>query len=276
LAWFILLLTLASASAAQTPRQLVVGLDHIPVVVADLQKAEADFRAMGFAIKSGHVHPDVIRNVHVKFPDGTEIELITAPAAVDALTAEYRAKLRSGEGPVYFGLYAPDHPSLIARLNASGLPLREDGATLDFPPETALHPLFFGSRNRTPTDRPEHFAHPNSAVRLSAVWIRDTPALHTLFRDLGISVQPVSLCNPILARKGSMALLAEGRVYLVPSASENVIAARVEVRSLETLKSVLSKNHVQMQPADPCEPGAVWVSPPSAHGIWLEFAGPQR
>ncbi len=276
MAWFILLLTLASASAAQTPRQLVVGLDHIPVVVADLQKAEADFRAMGFAIKSGHVHPDGIRNVHVKFPDGTEIELITAPAAVDALTAEYRAKLRSGEGPVYFGLYAPDHPSLIARLNASGFPLRQDGGTLDFPPDTPLHPLFFGSRNKTPTDKPEHFAHQNSAVRLSALWVRDTPALHTLFRDLGISVQPVALCNPILARKGSMALLPEGRVYLVPSASENVIAARVEVRSLKTLKSVLSKNHVPMQPADPCEPGAVWVPPPSAHGIWLEFASPQR
>jgi len=271
-----LLLMLAPAAAAPTPGQLVVGLDHIPVVVADLEKAEADFRAMGFAIKPGRVHPDGIRNVHVKFPDGTEIELITAPAAVDALTAEYRAKLRTGEGPVYFGLYAPDPASLLARLHASGFPLTQDAAALDFPPHTPLHPLFFGSRNKTPTDKPEHFAHQNSAVRLSAVWIRDTPALHTLFRDLGVSVQPAPLCKPMLAGEGSVALLPEGRVYLVPSAPENVIAGRIEVSSLETLKSVLSRNHVPIQPADPCEPGAVWVSPATAHGIWLEFVGPPR
>jgi len=115
-------------------------VDHIPVVVADLERAEADFYAMGFSLKPGRTHTDGIRNAHVKFPDSTEIELITAPAAVDALTAEYRAKLRDGEGPVYFGLYAPDRVALAAKLGALGFPIHNDEALLDFPPENPLHP----------------------------------------------------------------------------------------------------------------------------------------
>src|SRR5689334_22739161 len=108
------------AESQSQPQPLLVGMDHIPVVVRDLEQAEADFQALGFAIKPGRVHADGIRNAHVKFPDGTEIELITAPAATDALTAEYRARLKTGEGPVYFGLYAPDPTVLSARLAASG------------------------------------------------------------------------------------------------------------------------------------------------------------
>jgi len=48
------LLSFISLARAQGP--LVSGLDHIPVVVTDLDKAQADYRAMGFAIKPGTVH----------------------------------------------------------------------------------------------------------------------------------------------------------------------------------------------------------------------------
>jgi hypothetical protein len=98
----------ASVLEAQASRAhpVVSGVDHIPVVVTDLDKAQADFRAMGFVIKAGRFHADGIRNAHVKFRDGTEIELITASKAVDALTSEYVAKMKTSEGPVYFGLFA--------------------------------------------------------------------------------------------------------------------------------------------------------------------------
>src|SRR5215467_13081676 len=85
------------AESQSQPQPLLAGMDHIPVVVRDLEQAEADFKRLGFAIKPGRFHPDGIRNAHVKFPDGTEIELITAPAATDALTSDYRASLQSGE-----------------------------------------------------------------------------------------------------------------------------------------------------------------------------------
>jgi len=256
---------------AQTARPLVLGLDHIPVVVADLEKSEADFRAMGFLLKQGRVHADGIRNAHVKFPDGTEIELITAPAAVDALTAEYRAKLKDGEGPVYFGLYAPDRTALAAKLDAAGIPFQSDGGLLGFSPESPLHPFFFGNRNKSPTDKPEHFAHPNSAERLSAAWVIGNREQRALLQSLGIALAPIRPCAPISKIESSVAMLPEGNVYLVPSASANVVVARIEVRSLRTLLAVLKRNNVPVAKGITCDRGAIWISPATAHGIWLEF-----
>jgi len=60
------------------------GLDHIVVAVKDLEAAAERYRGFGFTLKPGRPHANGIRNLHVKFPDGTEIELLT----VDALEVE--------------------------------------------------------------------------------------------------------------------------------------------------------------------------------------------
>jgi hypothetical protein len=258
-------------AGAQTPTPLVVGLDHIPVVVADLERAQADFRAMGFSIEPGRMHTDGIRNAHVKFRDGTEIELITAPVAVDALTTEYRAKLKDGDGPVYFGLYAPDRAALAAKLGTFGIPVQNDQGILDFSSESPLHPLFWGDRNKSPTDKPEHFAHANSADRVSAFWVSDNQELRALLQDLGIALRPMRPCAPISALESKIAVLPEGDLHLIPSASASVIAARVEVRDLRTLRDILKRNNVPIANGIKCDRGAIWISPTTAHGIWLEF-----
>jgi len=261
---------LISAAGAQTPP--IVGMDHIPVVVCDLEKATADFRAMGFAIKPGRSHADGIQNAHVKFPDGTEIELITAPHSVDALTSEYRAKLQSGEGPVYFGLYAPDHSALKAKLEALGIAVAEDGSTLNFPAGAPLHPLFFGLGEKSPTDRPEHFAHANTALRLSALWVRGNPEESALFRKLGADMDTTAPCGPL---KGIVEAVhfSAGDLYLVRgyAGTGAVIAARIEVKSLETVRQVLRESGREPKTYAPCERVSVWLPPEKAHGIWLQF-----
>ena len=267
---------LIGTDAPASSEALLLGMDHIPVVVADLEKARADFRAMGFAIKPGRPHADGIQNAHVKFPDGTEIELITAPRAVDELTTEYRDKLKSGEGPVYFGVYAPDTSALVARLDAIHAPAQQDGSLVGFPPDSPLHPLFFGQRNKASSDRPEHFAHANTALRLSALWVRETPALRSLLVELRIPLEATRTCGPIPGADGVVARLPEGSLYLVPSAAANVIAARVEVDSLASVKAVLKKNELPVTQENECDASAVWVSPTNAHGIWLEFVNARK
>jgi hypothetical protein len=71
---------------------VVGGLDHVPIAVNDLERAAAGYRRLGFALKPGRPHDNGIRNQHVKFRDGTELELITAPDARDALTRTYRRR----------------------------------------------------------------------------------------------------------------------------------------------------------------------------------------
>src|SRR5262245_52400491 len=85
-----------------------VGLSHVPIAVADLEQAAADYSRLGFALKDGRPHPNGIRNCHVKFRDGTEIELITAPAATDPLTRYYRSVIAAGDRAAFLSLDA--HP----------------------------------------------------------------------------------------------------------------------------------------------------------------------
>jgi len=95
---------LVMAVSSQTAAQPVVwGIDHIPLAVADLERATADFEALGFTLKPGRPHENRLRNAHVKLRDGTEIELITAPTATDALSSEYQNWLKGGDGPTFLG-----------------------------------------------------------------------------------------------------------------------------------------------------------------------------
>jgi hypothetical protein len=254
-----------------TPTPLVLGIDHLPVVVTDLEKAQADFQAMGFAIKPGRFHADGIRNAHVKFPDGTEIELITAPKAVDELTSEYRAKMAKGEGPVYFGLYSTDTAAVRARLNALRVGVQDDEGMLTFPQTSPLHPLFLGKRNKAPTDLPEHFAHQNSAVRLSALWVRDNPDLRGVLKGLGVPLTSAGSCGFIGVTSAIRATLPEGDLYLVPSGTTTV----VEVQRLSDVETVLKTNGISLKKDTACDGDALWVPPSRAHGIWIEFAGPR-
>jgi Glyoxalase-like domain len=248
----------------------VSGIDHIPVVVTNLEKAQADFRAMGFAIKPGRYHADGITNAHVKFPDGTEIELITASKAVDALTSEYLTKLKSSEGPVYFGLFAPDFSAVSARSDFLPIKTKAESGMFAFPPTSPLHPLFIGQRNKAANDKPEYFNHKNTAVRLSALWVRDSPELREELKGLGVSVTPIDLCGFEGAATGIRAELPEGNLFLMPS-RVTVVAARIEVRRLDETERILRSNGVPIKSGGYCDKKSLWVPPCAAHGIWVEF-----
>ena len=91
------LLALA-CSAAPAANPLIEGLDHVPVAVADLDRAAADFARLGFVIKPGRPHSDGIQNKHIKFPNGGEIELIIRKPAPLNSTRARRPKFETPSG----------------------------------------------------------------------------------------------------------------------------------------------------------------------------------
>jgi len=265
-----ILFVAAGLHSQSVTHPVVSGIDHIPVVVADLDKAQADYRSMGFVLKPGRFHPDGITNTHVKFTDGTEIELITASNAVDELTSEYIAKIKSSEGPVYFGLFAPDFAAVSSRLNSLPFKAQAEAGMFTFPATSPVHPLFIGQRNKAANDKPEYFQHENTAVRLSALWVRDTPELREELKALGVSLTPVGLCGFQGADQGIRAELPEGNLFLIPSQT-TVIAARIEVRRLDQTEKILKSNGISTKTGESCDKHSLWVPPTRAHGVWIEF-----
>lgn len=264
----------AVAALGQSDQPAIAGLDHVPIAVGDLDAAAARYRALGFSLKPGRPHANGIRNQHVKFPDGTELELITAPSAQDALTTAYRDHLAHGDGPAFLAFYAPDRSALMRTFDAAGIHYRNQGPYVDLPPGGPLSYIFFGGRNQSPTDRPEHFAHANGASSLIAVWIAgdDLSGERRVLEAGGaqLGARQVHVPEPVEAR---VARLGEGEVLLLPRsrqlvAMRRIVGATLLVRSLAVARRALRSfrdSGVVVQGT------SVFVPPAVAHGLWLEL-----
>ena len=273
---------LGGATCSQTDQgtdtALVLGLDHIPLVVADLDEAAKTFRELGFTLKPGRKHENGIQNQHVKFPDGTEIELISANEARDSLTAEYLRYLASGDGPAFVGCYAPDMDRLASQLDADGKPYRIGDGLLSFPESDELRYIFFGQRVRSTTDQPAHFGHLNGTEALIGVWIAgdDLAAELQLLTSLGaeFSEQEVYVPEGLMA---TVAKLQQAEVVFLPGSRQlvpgrRIVGATIRARDLDALRGVLTAAYLGVPPVVLRNNGPSMFIPPSiAHGIWLEF-----
>ena len=258
-----------------------VVLDHIPFVVKDLEQAAETYRRLGFHIKPGRFHADGIRNDHVKFPDGAGIELITAPAATDDLTRHYTQLISQGEGPAYVSFHASSQKALIAAVESIDEPYSLEGNLLTFRSES-LQWLFLGEgSNRSPTDLPGHFAHPNGANATLAVWIacsdRDKERALRLFRALGATVGQKIVRVPDPLRTTVATVENGGEVIFLPSKRQllpgrPIVGIVFRTRDLSAAHQVLRTAGVE-GPRSVETPAyrSLIVSPHDTRGVWLEL-----
>lgn len=231
------LFLLPISASAQGPVQ---GLDHIPIVVRDLDRAAADFAALGFVLKPGRPHANGLRNAHAKFADGTELELISPGAPVDELSRRYVDWLKQGDGPIALGLFVPQ-----------GTPAPIEG-------------IFFDHRQKSPTDRPAHFAHPNGASTLAAAWLAGSRAERALAEFAGGWPVDWPACSPF-GTVARVLRLTDGEIVLLPASVQRsgrpIVGATVAVASLDPVRRFLPRA------VEACR-GSLWVE---THGLWLEF-----
>ena len=241
--------------AAASGAEPIAGLDHMPLAVHDLDRAQDVFRDLGFAIKPGRRHDNGIRNAHVKFPDGSGIELLTAPGAVDALTTRYAEVLRQGEGPAYLALHVRDTARLFAALKSARLPYQEDDGTLQVT-LPGLEWLFFVGDNRASSDRAEHFAHANGATAMSRVWVApDDPAsLRRVLQALGAKLEERTVAAPDPVR-ATVARLTNGELLILPPEHQLMIG-----------RPIIGATFIASRA----------VAPTRVMGLWVEFRKPSR
>lgn len=258
----------------------IIGIDHIPVAVRDLDRASEHYRSLGFTLKPGRLHSNGIRNNHIKFPDGSGIELISPPAKpVDELTADYAARIVEGDGPAYLSFHARNPEKLVAALRSAsiGFKKQDDFITL---PDPRLQFLFFDQDNRSPTDRPEHFAHANTAVAMTGVWLAvdDTTqqSVAKLLLALGSVVSSKTVFVPC-ATKADVWTVQNGLIVLLPKSYElhpgrPVVGVDFQVRDFAA-----ATRYLPSRPISSCAnskesgPRRLFMPPTGANGLWLEF-----
>ena len=256
-------------------RATAAGLDHIPLAVKDLGEAAERFKQMGFTLKPGRPHKNGIRNQHIKFAGGTELELITAPEARDRLSTEYVQHLSAGDGPAFVGLFAPDMDAAAQSLDAAKTSYSRAGGLLTFAKGSGLRHIFLGRRIISSTDRPKYFRHANGADALIGVWLAgdDFTAERSLLETLGVTVSTEEVHVPS-AEKVPVARLQEAEIVFLPASRQlvpgrRIVGAVLRTRDREALRRALAgsklSESVQMNAR------SAFVPPAMAHGIWLEF-----
>jgi catechol 2,3-dioxygenase-like lactoylglutathione lyase family enzyme len=267
---------LASSAFADDAKP-IAGIDHIPTAVKDLDAASARYRALGFSLKPGRPHDNTLRNVHAKFPDGREIELITATEPRDPLAARYLRQIAAGDGPAYLALHCDDFALLRERLKKANIVFDDSGYFR--PADPSLNYLFFSGDNRSPTDKPEHFEHANTTQTLIGVWIADAEngALRGLLDALGAKYTSGTVMLPAKT-PATLAELDGATITVLPRSTRlipdrPIVGAVLKTRSLEAVERVLKKAGLAAAIRRLEGPGykSIVLPPEQAHGLWLEF-----
>jgi catechol 2,3-dioxygenase-like lactoylglutathione lyase family enzyme len=118
LLWVLGLHAHATPTASPTP----LALDHVVIAVKDLESAKAHFSALGFRLKPGRLHTNNLLNHHIKFRDGSGLELMTlAGPPRDRMAEELGVLIASHDGGAYVALRTPDVNAIGRAASALGL-----------------------------------------------------------------------------------------------------------------------------------------------------------
>lgn len=103
-----------------------LGIDHVVVLVSDLETATAKWREDGFTITPGGVHTGgLTRNALVCFRDGSYVELL-AFCSPNASASEHRwARYIGFWGPIDYAIAVSDLDAFASTLRAKSLPYTE-------------------------------------------------------------------------------------------------------------------------------------------------------
>ena len=98
---------------------MILGIDHIVIVVKDLQQAAQDYRDLGFTVIPGGQHPVGSHNVLISFQDGSYLEIIAFYR--EALDHRWWNPLQKGERLVDFCFQTDDLRGDTKKLQDAGV-----------------------------------------------------------------------------------------------------------------------------------------------------------
>jgi catechol 2,3-dioxygenase-like lactoylglutathione lyase family enzyme len=99
------------------------GIDHLVIVVNDLDQATHDYRQLGFTVVAGGKHPVGSHNALVAFEDGSYLEIIAFYR--DAVEHRWWEPLQQGERLVDYCLQTDDLAGDTRRLRGCGVTIND-------------------------------------------------------------------------------------------------------------------------------------------------------
>lgn len=240
---------------------MTLRLDHLVILVHDLEAAIRDYRALGFRVTPGGVHADgLTHNALIPLADGCYLELI---AFVDPDDPRdnlwgWRRHLAAGGGLIDYCLASDDLEADVARMRARGLNvngpseggrLRPDGTQLRWRSAQIWQTgraLPFLIQDLTPRDwrvpAGEAAQHANGVVgvREVVIAVADLARVATLFAALSdLRAAPIISDARLEAQRAAFHLEEQRIVFAEPAAPHSPLQHHLQRAGVGPFEAVL-------------------------------------
>lgn len=227
---------------------MLLGIDHLVILVRNLDDAIRTYEGLGFQVVPGGQHPGGTHNALVGFADGSYLELIAFREPEKSHDHRWYHFLRLGGGLVDFALRADDVEAEIAQIDGRGIAYRgpnpgarkrPDGQEIawrmGWPPEGRAGELPFliddiTSRDlRVPSDVDAH--HPNGVIGIQSLTIavRDLDEGIKEFQSLlGVAPSAIETDMTLQAQTVAFTVGAQQITLAYPSAPGSPVATRIQ------------------------------------------------
>jgi catechol 2,3-dioxygenase-like lactoylglutathione lyase family enzyme len=208
----------AQAGALCRDTGSLLRLDHVVIAVPELAAASDTLRALGFRIKDGRVHADGLSNRHVKFRDGTGLELMSlASAPRSAIARDYAARIARSATGAFAVLWTSEFDAVASTRSTRALSIEmsESRPFRFLVPHDGGHAaaVFVGTGGVPPVDPDSLVNHANGVTSLAAAWIEAGRGIEEWFSTfVSASCGPVRLPD---GRIGTRWPTSTGSVVLV-------------------------------------------------------------
>ncbi len=256
---------------------MFTGIDHVAIVVDELEAAIANYSRAGFTVLRGGRHPIGTHNALIAFADGSYFELI---AFLKSNTGHpWQTALEKGGGIVDFCMGTDDLAADVESMRRAGAKIgdpspltrdRPDGYRLSWvlaipaPPFSGQLPFLI--KDDTPRDErvPRERSHRNGAsgIRTLAIAVSDPGATSRYYaRVLGRPGAPVERDD--LEAAGVSFIIGPNEVQLLASKTENgPLAMWISERGQSPFEVVLASAGA----------GATTLDPALLQGARMRFA----
>lgn len=263
---------------------MLTGIDHLVILVPDLETGIRDYEGLGFTVVPGGEHPGGTHNALIAFADGAYIELIAFQDRSAPSEHRWRRFLDAGGGLIDFALGSTDLGQDVTRLTRAGLPYapmdgarsRPDGVHLQWrsasvSPAGQL-PFIIEDVTprglRVPSGEAVRHANDVTGVLSLTVAVRDLAAAKGRFTALLDAAPLVERDNPDLRAGTATFVIGQHSIELAqPADDQSPLANLLAARGDGPYSACLT--------ADPGPAEARWLDPAAAHGARLQLVAPR-
>lgn len=265
----------------------IQGIDHLVILVADLDAAAETYRRLGFTLSPRGVHSAHMGSANhtvMLQDDYFELLAVTRPTPANET---WRTRLAAGEGIWATALKTDDADGMAEEMRALGVPVgdalafsrpveRPDGGTVEAAfriapitePGTARDGLFACQHlTRAAVWRPELMAHANGALGLAAIdGVAEDPA------RAAAEIAPLFDATPSVAADGAARLDAGGVAVRIARDPAGAAGWPLRFVGLTLAVSDIAQTEAALGPVPFTRAGpGLRVAPDRAHGVALSF-----